>query len=1150
MAQKQKSEERKLTAEQIECIENRGNNLLVSASAGSGKTFVMIERIKEMIKRKEVSVSNILVVTFTKAAAGEMKARLVKGLEEVENKDDYIKEQLLEVNSASICTLHSFCSKMLKTYFYAIGLDPAFTLIDEEESNSLRAKAFAKLIDDAFNNDDKDFFELLDCFSVNRKEDNFKDTINKFYEFLLTIVDSDAWFNKILEKSYTPNLDENVCAKYINDVISKSFEKQLKIAEGLLKDDLLLKNEKLVAYINSFCVNLLKVKSKNKFTENQKALKTLEKVPNMPILKDEFIYLKPIVNDFKETTKELFDQAQELYLKDDKTLLTKKLAVTKEHLINLYRKVKQFETIYSDLKKEKVSLDFSDLEQNMIKMLSIPEIRENIRSKYKYVFVDEYQDTNAIQEAIIKGVAGENNLFMVGDVKQSIYRFRASEPEIFVNKYNLYGKSTTKNSKAIKLNANFRSHKDILDFSNEVFLRSMTPEFGGVNYYKDAMFVVPTSKVSTGVINGIKPVKICILNEPEKEKAEENENVLPVYSVKNHIEEESDSIKKAEAEGEVLSANIKQLLNSGVRVKKRDNQPLTYRDIAILSQNRGEYLETVLKVLEKNGIPYTSDIKQDIFENVHINALHSFLMLADNRNNDIPLFTVLQSVFSDFSINEISEIRRNNREKKFFYQAFFEGDTSKLTLKTKEKLNKFNCMLDTLTFYSKFMKVDELLKKLISMLDFETRVLKTEDGKYTLNLMNKFLTYVGSKSYNSKLSDYLESVEENEITFASEPNENACLVTTIHQSKGLEYPAVFLIGAGTQLLNKQALRDFIPSKELGIGIPYQDTVVRTKCSLLPLNAIKLQTNMQNLEEKLRLLYVALTRAVQNLYVIGFVKKSKSISASDAKTFMDWIMPVVNARADGGLNSFVDFDVETYTMAKLKTQERKQNTKELKFTEPNEKFVSTIQNVLSFVYPYSDATRRSVKTSVSELLALSDGDVVPRAFVGLDNTTAIAKGNSYHKIMQTIDFNASTSEEIVSHIRKLIKYGDIAEVDANLVSVEEIKSLLTNPLFKTLCKGKVFREQEFISKTDYNKDMKKVVGEDAILQGVIDFISIINGEAYVIDYKTNNFKNAKDYLDKYSLQLKLYADVIAESFGVKIKGKFIYSFTLGKFIEVN
>lgn len=1149
MAQKQKTNERKLTAEQLECIENRGNNLLVSASAGSGKTFVMIERIKEMIKRKEVSVSNILVVTFTKAAAGEMKARLIKGLEEVEEKDDYIKEQLLEVNSASICTLHSFCSKMLKTYFYAIGLDPAFTLIDEEESNNLKAKAFSRLIDDAFLEDDKNFFELLDCFSVNRKEDNFKDVINKFYEFLLTIVNSDEWFYNSVEKTYTTNLDENVCAKYINDYISKRFAKQLRVANELLKDELLQKNEKLVSYINSFYLNLLKVKQENSFKENLKGIKTLEKVPNMPILKDEFVYLKPIVDDFKETTKELFSTAQSLYLKDEGAVFQKKINTTRENLLNLYKIVRKFESLYVEMKKERVALDFSDLEQGMIKLLSLPEIRESIREKYKYVFVDEYQDTNAIQEAIIKGVAGVNNLFMVGDVKQSIYRFRASEPEIFVDKYNSYNKSTTKQSKAIKLNANFRSHKDILDFSNEVFLRAMTPEFGGVNYYQDAMFVKPVAEGKTGP-EVLKPVTLCIIHEQVKEKKTEEKESLPLYSVQNHQEMESESVKKAETEGEVLAQNIKKLINGGVRVKKNDNRPLTYKDIAILSQNRGEYLENILKVLEKNNIPYTSDIKQDVFENIYINALNSFLMLADNRFNDIPLFTVLQSIFTDFSLDEISEIRRKNREKKFFYQAFFDGDYSEISDRTRKKVEKFKALLDELTFCSKYLKVDELIKRVVKLLDFETMVLRTEDGKYTLNLLNKFVTYVGSKSYNSTLADYLESISENEITFASEPSENACLVTTIHQSKGLEYPAVFLVGAGTQLLNKQALRDFIPSKDLGIGLPYQDIVVRTKSSLLPLNAIKLQTNTQNLEEKLRLLYVALTRAVQNLFVIGFVKKDgKAVEPCEAKTFMDWIMPVVYAKNLGGLVSFVDFDVEHFEQKPIDKEPSKQKLKKLTLEEPNDNFIANIERVLTYEYPYVNSLNQAVKTSVSELLAKEDGEVLNSMFVGLDNSLAISKGNAYHKVMQTIDFSKKTRAEIEKHIQSLTSRGELSIEEMNLIVIEDIEKLLNDKIFINLTRGKVFREQEFISKTNFTSAIKKSVGEEAILQGVVDFISIIDGSAYVLDYKTNNFKKEKDYLDKYALQLQLYADVVAESFGVKIAKKLIYSFKLGKFIEV-
>ena len=1149
--QQKKDEQRKLTKEQTECIVDRGNNLLVSASAGSGKTFVMIERIKEMIVNREVSVSDILVVTFTKAAAGEMKARLVKGLEEIEVKDDFIKEQLLNVNTASICTLHSFCSKMLKTYFYAIGLDPAFSLIDEEESNNLKAKAFAKLTDNAFVRDDKDYFELLDCFSVNRKEDNFKDTLNKFYEFLLTIVDSDSWFKNTLENTYNTNLDENICANYINRVFAEKFQKQKERADELLKDSLILQNEKVVSYINSLYVNLLKFKPGNTFLQNQKALETLEKIPNMPILKGDFECIKPLINDFKEATKALISDAQDIYLKDVGGALTKKLELTKTHVENLYKYVKEFEQIYSELKKEKVALDFSDLEQNMIKLLQIDEIKASIRSKYKYVFVDEYQDTNAIQEEIIRGVTQENNLFMVGDVKQSIYRFRASEPEIFVNKYNSYENSKIKQSKAIKLNANFRSDKDILDFSNEIFLRAMTPEFGGVNYYKDAMFVKPNAENNTTKSKATKVVKVCIIKECNKEKKEREEEQLPIYSVKNHEEIKEEVVRKAEVEGEVLAKNIKSLIDSGVRVEKKDNKPLTYRDITILSQARGEYLETVLRVLDRFNIPYTSDIKQDIFENVYINALNSLLCLADNRFNDIPLFTVLQSIFSDFTLDELSQIRKENRDKKYFYEAFFNSECHNLPPRIQKKLTKFVELIDELSFYSKFLKVDELIKKAMELVDFENKVLRTQDGNYTITLLNKFVNYVGSKSYNSNLQDYLENVSENEISFSNEPSENACLVTTIHQSKGLEYTAVFLIGAGNQLLNKQSLRDFVSSKELGIGIPYQDVVTRTKSSLLPINAIKLQTNMQNLEEKLRLLYVALTRAVQFLFVIGYLPKDgKIVEASSAKTFMDWVMPVVYAKSRGGLVSFVDFDVEEYISNIDDVNERSKDKQTIKLVQPNEEFISNIQNVIGYKYPYSQDTTKSLKTSVTELMEQEEGEhKVPQVFDTISGELAIRKGNAYHKFLQTINLNCRSIDELKGHLNKLVNNGEITEEDAKLIELQKINRLINSSLFENMLAGKIYRETEFIAKTDSSVVGKTLVSDAVILQGVIDFVSIIKDKAYVIDYKTNNFKREKDYIDKYSLQLKTYASVVEESFGVRVVGKYIYSFTLEKFIEI-
>ena len=522
-----------LTDEQLRCINERGVNLLVSASAGSGKTFVMIERIKKMIENHEASVNELLVVTFTKAAAGEMKARLVQGLEKIENKDDYIKEQLLDIQNASISTLHSFCSKLLKSYFYVLGIDPAFTLIDEIESNTLKEKAYSKLVDNAFLRGDERFFQLFDMFAINRKEDNFKDTINKFYEFLLTLVDSESWFNEMIKCTYSQDLAGNVCANFINNYFVKKFANLRKSADVLLSDSVVKENEKLVAYINSLYLNLLKIKDGRSFIENRKGAESFEIIPRMPTLKDDYAYLKPATDKLKDATKKLIKEAYENYALHSEEVIKAKIAITKEHIIALYNYTREFEKLYAELKKEKVALDFSDLEQYTIKLLKDETIRRTIQEKYKFVFVDEYQDTNAIQEAIIQGVSRDDNLFMVGDVKQSIYRFRASEPQIFVDKFNNFSKGVAKKSKAIKLNANFRSNKDVLDFSNEVFSRSMTPMFGGVDYVQDAMFIKGGEKDE--VFNSQYPVvSVNIIKSEKDDSDDEDEEILngnlPVYS--------------------------------------------------------------------------------------------------------------------------------------------------------------------------------------------------------------------------------------------------------------------------------------------------------------------------------------------------------------------------------------------------------------------------------------------------------------------------------------------------------------------------------------------------------------------------------------------------------------------------------------------
>ncbi len=1158
---KTKSKDKKspLTDEQIECIDERGVNLLVSASAGSGKTFVMIERIKKLIEKREAGVEELLVVTFTKAAAGEMKARLIQGLEKIENKDDYIKEQLLEIQNSSISTLHSFCSKLLKSYFYVIGIDPAFTLLDEIESKTLKDKAYAKLVDNAFLRDDGAFFELFDMFAINRKEDNFKDTINKFYEFLLTIVDSHSWFEKKINETFNSDLDKNICVEYLNQHFISSFASIRAKLDNMLANRFVQSNEKLVKYLNTLYVNLLKIKSDRSFTENQKAISSLETIPRMPSLKDEYLPLKAEVDKVKEQTKRAIKDAVEIYANSNAEETKRKLEISKKHIIALYNYTREFEKIYQELKKEKVALDFSDLEQYTIKLLQKDTIRKTIQDKYKYVFVDEYQDTNAIQEAIIQGVSRSDNLFMVGDVKQSIYRFRASEPQIFVDKFNNFSKGIAPKSKAIKLNENFRSNKDVLDFSNEVFCRSMTPDFGGVDYIKDAMLIkggekdpILQNQYPVVSLNIIQSNTVESDDGDDEEAIETQDGQLPVYSVQNNEELDAVNTKKAETEGFVVANKIKELLKRDIPSKDKEKRKIELRDIAILSASRGDYLQTILKQLDNNGIAYTSDVKENIFDDPDIYVIKSMLELIDNKNQDVPLLAVLQSNMFDFTNNDLAIVRQKTRNVKFFYQAFYGAiHNEEISESLKKKVSRFIETLSKFNFISQFTPVNVLIQRILEETAFDNEILKKETGTKTLTNLDKLKTFINGKPYNSSLSEFLTNIKENEISFENEANENSVTVTTIHKSKGLQYPVVILVGAGQKLINRKDMSDFIPSKNLGIGIPFFDVLSRIKSHSICYNAVKIENITQNLEEKLRLLYVALTRAVNNLIIVGCINKNQSVvDASNAKTFLDWIYPVIMAKENGGLASFVDFKVEYSGLISPTELSVSEKTANMRFDKPNEELVKMIKNVLEYRYKYEDSCRMPVKTSVSELLKEEKDEIyIPRLFNGLPNEEAIKKGVAYHKVMQHIDLLAKSDELCKKQLETMVKKEILDESELKLVNTKEIVSLLNNNLFIELTGKNVMREKEFIALTKVASGSSVQNFDSVLLQGVVDFVSVTKDGAIVVDYKTNAWKDESKYINAYSTQLNMYSQVLQESLGVNVIKKYLYSFTIGKFIEV-
>lgn len=1134
-----------LTFEQQRAITQRGKNLLLSASAGSGKTFVMIERIKEMIKNREMGVQDILVVTFTKAAASEMKDRLVKGLEEIEPKDEYLLEQLSEINSASISTLHSFCAKLLKQYFYVLGLDPSFVLIDEIEASALKSKALTKLIDSRFALGDKEFFDLLDIFSINRKEDNFREIILKFYHYLLTQINDEEWFVSAVNEAYNPNLNKNVCAKFINDYVANEFKNLRKSADEFLNYLSSLEQPKMIEVVNSIYVNLLKIKTENNFTQNKENLLGFEKVKSVPTKVAEGAeQAKEYLKQFKAKYTELKELAEKQYLFDKSGDDGERLKLSKKRVLAIFEYTKFFKGIYDALKKDKVALDFSDLEEYALELLKHPEIAEAVKEKYKFVFVDEYQDTNFIQEEILKQVTRENNLFMVGDVKQSIYKFRASEPEIFVDKYKSYLSGQDQNSEAINLNHNFRSHQDILKFSNYVFNKNMTDEFGKVNYKQDAQLVKGDPDYPK--VSNIPTVKLSVVINKKQEK--EDAVGLPLYSVKRHeIDESLETIKKAECEGKLIVSQIKELIGKNVYVaKKKANKILEYNDIAILTASRGQYLEIVLKELEKAKIPYSSDIELGVFEDNYVATIRSFLELLQNPEQDMHLMAVMNSDMFDFDINDLADIRLVAPDAKFFHQAVTEAvNHNNLSIALKRKLVALSEAIKKYSFLSKFLRVDELILEVVNSTGFVNKILANLDGKKSVDLINKLIAFLAGKSYNQSLSKFLDYIKDNEIKFGLEDATSGIQVTTIHKSKGLEYPVVILMGAGQPILKHQR-GEFLISKRFGAGIDFYDNKTRTKQRTLVKNAVILEADREEKEERLRLLYVALTRAVNHLIVIGVVKDNFTPKVSQgADSFMDWILSAVE-----DIKQVKDLvvNVNYYSILDFKPEEeksRKSLTKQITFGEGSSDAESKIKRAIDFKYKYEKLINLPTKTSVTEILKQDENDYcVPTMFAG-DGKEAIERGVCYHKLLSVINLKANTKEMFSIEIEKLLKLGKITAEELKKINLDDILTLLQNPRFIELTKGRLLKEQEFIALTKLDGSE----GGEVVLQGIVDLISVTDDGIIVIDYKTNSSKKQDFYLSHYKQQLDIYAQVTGQSLNKKVLKKLIYSFAMKQFINV-
>jgi len=781
-------------------------------------------------------------------------------------------------------------------------------------------------------------------------------------------------------------------------------------------------------------------------------------------------------------------------------------------------------------------LDFNDLESYALKVLEDKETLDAIKNKYKYIFVDEYQDINSCQEKIISLISSDNNRFMVGDIKQSIYGFRLCDPEIFLGKYNSY-KNGEKNSVGISLNKNFRSHANILEFVNIVFDDTMTKSFGGVDYKSEARLVPGKGEVKKET----NPRSTILYLNTSQEVVDSVDvlDKLPVYSVKNHeylIEEDT---KKAYLEGLMISKKISELISSSYYIEDKETHKLRhieYKDIVLLVQSRNEYLNNLLDVLDSFSIPISSDISSDVFEDEDILALKNLLLIISNFNQDKPLFSLMYSHLFGFTPDELVSIRENSDEK-FFYDAVrhYCDDKSDLYY----KITAFIQKIETYKNLSGYLMVKDLCYRILSDFNIENYCLASQNSSEKLAKLYKFM----SSLPNTTLEEFLLSSDLSNISSECKTATDSVKVMTIHKSKGLEFPVVFLIGTGNKFNMKSVSGDMSISKELGVCMNYFDMEDRYKTPTITRQATKIIENKRFFEEQQRLLYVALTRAIDYLFVSGAVDE-KSLHEKFTSTptrFIDWFAPLIVDKDDE--REF--FIVEEYSASDFDKFVKDENDKMILIGKDDEEFTKLINQNLSFVYPYEKQTITPQKTSVTNIVQSLTPIQDVKHENNINNSSA-DRGTTYHYIFEKLTLQEQSVSDVENVISKLVNSRMIDKDSLSGISASKIFSCLKIPEFNQLVSNSDWlkKESEFymlLGESDNPMDKSTV-------QGIVDLIISAGSELVIVDYKTG-YLDSVSAKTKYSKQLELYALEVEKIYNKKVSKKYILAIDMEKLFMI-
>lgn len=1177
--------ELRLTAQQQNVVDNRGGTLLVSAAAGSGKTKVLVDRVMDRILREGKSIHEFLIITFTNAAASELRGKISKAIAKAMANDPanrHLQRQLNLVSLAQISTVHAFCGTLIRQYGYLLEIPSDYTMLEDPQREEMLTRILNDILEEEYEKKDPGFLLLTDTLGAGRNDNGLLDLTQNLFEKLLSQPYPEQWLRQqVTSIPEDTDLSQTVWGKILLDDARQQLTwliDRYSWAISLMQGDEKLIPKYLPLYENhKKCLEHMLFALDGPWDQIGDAL-TME-YPRVSVQKypdpERLDAIKAVKSDGKELLESLqkrFSRPQAVLLQEQNTIAPALQALFRI-VLTLYRR-------FSQEKRRKNKLDFNDQEHLAIALLldsqgRPTDVARAVQEQYAEIMVDEYQDSNRVQELIYTAISrnGDTNRFLVGDVKQSIYGFRQAQPELFIEKYGSYCpglESKEGEPRYLVLSKNFRSRPEILEAVNHVFGSIMTPELGGLAYDENQMLHQGPDHF------------------PQDGRTHVELDVLDYSQGKGSAETDT---SKYQAEAQWVTNRIITLLQDNTPVRDGENtQPLQPEDIAILFRSR-DPMGIYRRMLTRAGLPVQSDAGEDLFETPEVGVLLNLLRVLDNPHQDVPLLSVLCSPMFRMSNEDLAKIRISSSEERF-YDALMEADLE-FTIPIKKRLGE-------LRKAARSMSGEALVWYLIYDGGLMTAYSAMEGGEARRDHLLQIYELArncsgGNHLYLHELVQYLERQQESGLKSGSAGTTGITL-TTIHKSKGLEYPVVFLCDLSRKFNFREQTDNLLVDGVYGIGAKITDREQRIRYAGLSYEAIKIVKQKQLLSEELRVLYVAMTRPKDYLFMVYTNGNKKPAyqalmpgtghpcapwAGAGAKCLGDWVLLAAMNRIEAGdlfsqvgrpqcelLVSDYPWNIRVEALEEPEALHYRSNQPE----ETNKKaYIPVSQRLvdaLNYRYPYEKATKTPSKLTATELKGRSKDQEAaeetattpkvpqlkrPDFILAQRGLTATEKGTAAHLFLQYADFSSlHTMDGVIGELDRLVDGDYITQQQADAVAPETMVRLFQSPLGQRLRQGeKLIREFKFSMLWDAETYYQDIGPETVLLQGVVDAAIVEADGLTIVDFKTDHVSPGGEpqRSEYYRGQLETYKKALSRIFKLPIKETLLYFLSTGAIVKL-